>query len=845
MRVLDIITENVSPLQTGRIGTQNLRPISQNNHMPNQVVMIKQALKRHRLIVSRNASGRQEGGMAWTGDETEDWSPALNEAIRNWKRSINLQVPPHRENSPLEISNPPTLKDIDIEYLEQRRLDSRGLLVGDNARQPVVTRGPLEGLTYEREIPGTRDDAIDTSSLLNAVGHSAWWRICTEILDYNNSSDGVSWLDTTDSQEVGAETRNLFLRVYNQNNMPFASEAWLTDFNRIAGRAMATYLDGSQQPIAYAEEVAPDTAEIFDYYADMAEKLWEKDRAKEQERDRQRDTGESFATTTTATLSDAELRTIANNLNDAMENKTLAVLPGGRGFFNDKEAIQVLLARLGSAKDWDDLSNIYESLFSEKLHERLYEELDKPDYLSIVTSRLIGLRRCAPSILHASINFAQEENIQTDYEGKTYKILKEMPIGGDHAIENYNGYDAIVIDGIYRAAVQSTGGMLPDFDAAPADEKIDEARLVFINTINTTYPEMVAFYVRAQPFDQASVDLGGARLNTIIEDAARLITSPDEARRFITDQVKADRAFLTGEDGGEPAANIYFDEKYRGEGLADREFERLSADAEVELNGGEETFQDRLLSSDAQEVRAAVDELLQEQDAEQMYVNIYRDTAASGKFLDMAENMGDGENDVKEFVLSSTNSNSPLLRIATTIGLAKAAPAVMAELFHDAITAGLIAGTDEDLMDGLVAQLKTREDYELVDERYRNAPVNAGDSLIDDVAGEQLSSQFGYGWYGQLARLIGDEARVEALRVELEPDMIDAIQDVEANPTMDHINKLQSKLDSRNFRSNEDQLELVIDRLTAALEDFQDTSSAEYLALYDFVQTLQEAYDNL
>ena len=75
--------------------------------------------------------------------------------------------------------------------------------------------------------------------------------------------------------------------------------------------------------------------------------------------------------------------------------------------------------------------------------------------------------------------------------------------------------------------------------------------------------------------------------------------------------------------------------------------------------------------------------------------------------------------------------------------------------------------------------------------------------------------------------------------------MIDAIQDVEANPTMDHINKLKSKLDSRNFRSNEDQLELVIDRLTAALEDFQDTSSAEYLALYDFVQTLQEAYDNL
>ena len=114
MRVLDIL-ENLSPLDTNRIGTQNLRPISWNDHMPNQVTAIKQNLKRHTLVTGRTSSGRQTGGSAWTGEMGNEWTQELDQAILAWKRSINLQVPPHRENSPLELTSPPTLKQLDLQ----------------------------------------------------------------------------------------------------------------------------------------------------------------------------------------------------------------------------------------------------------------------------------------------------------------------------------------------------------------------------------------------------------------------------------------------------------------------------------------------------------------------------------------------------------------------------------------------------------------------------------------------------------------------------------------------------------------------------------------------------------
>lgn len=841
MRVLDIL-ENLSPLDTNRIGTQNLRPISWNDHMPNQVTAIKQNLKRHTLVTGRTSSGRQTGGSAWTGEMGNEWTQELDQAILAWKRSINLQVPPHRENSPLELTSPPTLKQLDIDYLQKRELTNDGFLKSGEQRRTVTTKGPFEGFTYEKKISGTVEDATDTNSMLEAVGPSAWWRIACEIKDSQLSQDGESWLETTDTAEVGRVVRDLFLHIYSRDRgMTFSDEAWQTTFDRKARDAIAVYLDGEER-IASGSITISSQAQ-FEKYSNMAIKLWEKDTDKTQQTQQQANVGD--VPTTASTLQEPDIRAIATALNKAFENQLTAALPGGRSFYNDKEAIATQLAKMQSAKDYDDIAAMYQQLFNEKLHERFYSELDMNDYATYFVSRLIAIQKIAPGFLQASINFGQEDTIETEYEGKTYKISKNQrsthPQGLQHFVSNYNGYDVIVVDGIYRAAIQSTGGVLPDFDAPPAAESIQEAQILFINTINTTYPEMVAFYARTEPFDAASVDLGGARLKNIIQDAARLMASPEDARRYITEQIADDRGWLTGEDGGEAGANIYFDSKYIAEGNSDRPFEVLDADQETELDGGETDLQSQILDNDPAVVRAAIDELLQEQNGRDMYENIYRQSASSGMFLDKLPTMGDDKNDITAFITASTNSNSPILRVATKYGLAIAAPQVCAELFRDAIKG---IGTDEDIINALVNQIKNREDYEFIDERYKKLP-GVDDSLIDDLASEQLFSSFGNGWYARLANIIGSPEKVEEVRVELDRRIGEALSDLEADTSIEHIENIKSLTKGRQFRNNEDQLGLVIDRLDRILDDMLDPDAPEYIALVDYRRQLAEVADKL
>jgi len=371
---------------------------------------------------------------------------------------------------------------------------------------------------------------------------------------------------------------------------------------------------------------------------------------------------------------------------------------------------------------------------------------------------------------------------------------------------------------------------------------------MFIDAINRTYPEMVAFYVRAEPFDEASVDLGGARLRGILDDAARLGGDPDTIKLFITDEIAKDREFLiVGKDGSGPAMNIYFDPKYRDEGLADRDFTVLNADEEVELNVTETQIKSALMSTDPAVVEEAVTELLQDQKGRETYMRIYRESAATKDYLDEMATFGDGEDDILKLLNGTTTNNTPISNIAREFGVAVAAPMVCAKLFREAITKGLIAGTDEKTIEQLLGQMQaigdSRENYELIDERYRQLP-GVDDSLIDDLAGEQFVSLFGFGWYATLAKMIGEESRVDAIRVELPADVIDAVEAVESSPSEETVKKLKQKIGS-DIKSNEDQLELIIDRLTNVFDDMSDQSSAEAIIISELLKDLQEAYDNL
>ena len=846
MRVLDIITENQNPLTNLTTTMGAASSINRLNARPNQVTYIKQQLARHRLVTAYNPSTGQRtlGNMAWAGPIDQQWTPELDRAITAWKRSINLQVS-GTERRPLDVNpNAPGIIRQDLQYLTGTELGSDGLLdvagSGNLATAAPSNPGQLSGMTYSETIPGTREQVADddiTQTLYDAVGWSAWYRISAEIEESRNSRGGESWLANTPPEQKGQAILNRMNRTFDRNRTALVSGQWLSNVKRGAGNAVATYADGTTQPIdptasGSGLSPSPTAVELFDYFSNMALKLWEKDRQNSAEA-RQTSADVAARPVSTTTLDDVTLRTMATQLVEAFRNRLRGLLPGGRGFYNDVEAIQTILGQLRTATDFDNLSNIYTEVSGGMiLHEALYEELERDDYMQIVVPKLLAIRRISPRILYTNINFGDADEISVEYNGRTYKIQQQVGSNGEPVIQGYdrpNDYNVIIIDSILRAGIEVSGGNMPDFDTPADDEAVSEAQLAFINNIQITYPEMVPFYVRAEPFDGASVNIGGARLRGIIEDAARMGGNQAAMSSFIVQEILNDRTWLIGDENTEPAASIRFDERYATEGLANRDFPVVSADDDVELNASEEEIFEDLKSTQESVVRQAVDTLLQSDDPAQMWENIYRE-AAPGLWLDEAANMGNGQRDVKEF-LTGRDPGTNIIRIARGINsLAIAAPRVCAKMFYDAGRGRL--GTDEETIDALIAQIRDRYDYEMIDERYRQ--VGGDDSLIDDLASEQFQGLWGGGWYGALAAKIGDNRRLELIRAGLPRRVMDTLQDVERSPNNDTIQNLRRAIGREDL--TEDQMSLIVERLQDTVSDMEE--SAERLLLINFIGEL-------
>lgn len=859
MRVLDIIVENTNPLDILNTSAGAASSINRFNAQPNQVSYIKQQLARHKLVTGYNQTtgARTLGGMAWTGSIDQNWTAQLDQAITAWKRSINIQLS-NNERGPLDV-NPtaPGITRQDVQYLVNTELGSDGLLdsaTGGGLTQRTSSPGRFSGLTYSETIPGTREQVAadgSTQSLYDAVGWSAWYRISVEIEEFMNSSNGESWLENTDPRDIAIAADNRLQRTFGRNRTTMPQGQWLTNIMNGAGRSVATYADGTTQPINATApgsglSPSPSAVELFDYYSNMAIKLWEKDN-RNRAQTRQTAADVSARPVSAVTLDDANLRTMASQLEAAFQNDLVAAFPGGRSFWNDLEAIQTVLARLRTASDFDNLSRVYSEVTNGKvLHEQLYEELDKNDYMQIVVVKLLSIRRIAPRILFTSINFGDNTEVEVEYNDRTYSIQQQPGPTGEPVIEGYTGennYDAIVIDAILRAGIEASGGTAPNFDEPPNADSVTESQILFINTIQNTYPEMVPFYVRAEPFDSASVDIGGARLREIIDDSARMGGNEILMTNFITQEILNDRTWLLGDEDTEPAANIRFDDRWQTEGLQNRDFPVVSADEDVELNANEEEIFENLKSTQASVVREAVDTLLQSDDPAEMWENIYRKAASQGLYLDEAANMGNGQDDVEEF-LSGRDPGTNIIRIARTneIGLAMAAPRVCAKMFYNAGKGRY--GTTEETIDALIAQIRDRYDYELIDERYRQLP-NVDDSLIDDLAGEQFQGIWGGGWYGALAAKIGDNRRLDLIRTELDRSIMDALEDVERIPNADNIDRLKRvTTNSRQFMRNEEQLAIVVERLQEIVSDI-DRESPEALVLMELLSDLQTALENI
>ncbi len=845
MRVLDIIKENQDPLTPLTTVSGATSYVNRLNARANQTSYIKQQLARHRLVTGYRNGQFIKGGMAWPANQIDGtWTPQLDAAITAWKRSINIQMTGN-DRGPLDVNpSAPGITRQDRQYLVGTELGSDGLLdanaSGGLAAAAPSNPGQLSNMTYSETIPGNREQVAanpTSDTVYNAVGWSAWYRISAEILESQLSTDSESWLATTSPSDAGQAIIGKMRRTFESNRTAQVSGQWLSNISTQSRRAVATYADGTEQPIDITSKLgpSPQAVDIFDYYSNMALKLWEKDR---QTTAQARQTADEVAASpvSATTLDDPTLRAMAAQLEAAFENRLTAIFPGGRSPWNDVEAIQSILGRLRTAADFDNLSSVYTEVSGgEILHEQLYEELKRDDYMSIVVPKLLSIRRISPRILYTNIEFGDADEVPVTFNGRNYKIQQGLGPEGNPVIQGYdssNDYDAIVIDGILRAGVEATGGNLPDFDAPVGEEALLEAQLAFINNIQITYPEMVPFYVRAEPFDAASVDIGGSRLRGIVEDAARMGGDQAAMASFITQEILSDRTWLIGTEDTEPAASIEFDERWETEGIRGRDFPAVSADDDVELNANEEEIFENLKSPQAGVVRAAVDALLQSDDPAQMWENIYREAASQNLWLDEAANMGDGQRDVEEF-LTGRDPGTNIIRVVRSVGLAIAAPRVCAKMFYDAGKGRL--GTDKETIDALIAQIRDRYDYEMIDERYRQ--VGGDDSLIDDLASEQFQGLWGGGWYGALAAKIGDEDRLELIRAEIPRRVMDTLQDVERAPSNDTIQNLRRAIGREDL--TEDQMSLIVERLQETVSDMAE--SGERLLLINFIGEIEPA----
>lgn len=834
MRILDVIMENQTPLSSLQMSTGATQPINIRNHQPNQVTWIKQRLARHRLVTGLRNGEYVTGDMAWAGPIDGQWTPQLDAAIVAWKTSVNIQVS-GTPNRPLEVnSTAPGIVRQDLQYLETTELGPTGLIqagpAGTPARARINSRGLLDGQTYQPGvIPYGVEHVVDTRTLVEAVGFSAWYRIAYEMLEASDPN----WAELSDKQRGTRVVQRMEQAFY--RDLTATASSWLTNVGRGPGGGNATYADESTQPFIMPKNM-PSFPEIYEYYTNMARRLWQKDQ-QNSEAARQTAADAAASPVTATTLDESTLRAMAAQLQAAFRNDPVALIPGGRSFFNDEEAIQAILGRLRTANDFDNLSRVYSEIHNgEVLHERLFEELNRESYTSIVVPRLLAIRRIAPRLIHANINFGEEDNVSVNYEGTAYKIQKDLGLGGQPLIQGYDrarNYDAIVIDNILKLGVETTGGSLPDFDQPAGEEAVAQAQIAFINNIQITYPEMVPFYVRIEPFDGASVDIGGARLRGIIDNAARMSDNQDAMSNYIVQEIADDRDWLIGTEDTDPAADIEFDERYQDEGLSNREFPTVGADEDVELNANEEEILENLRSPQESVVLQTVDTLLQLNDREQVWENIYRKAASSGIWLEELATMGDGEDDITQF-LNGTDSGNPIVRVVRELGLPLAAPKVSAEMFYNA-GRGKTFGTDEETIDALISQIRNRYDYELIDERYRQLP-KIDDSLIDDLASEQFQGIWGGGWYARLAGIIGDDRRLELLRAELDRRVIDALEDVEKSPSSDTIEDLRRVM--RRAEITQDQMSVILERLQDIAEGM--TESPAKLLVTNLINELPE-----
>jgi len=746
MKLLELLTEDaINNFLNAGIGYR----IGPDDGPPEAVQQIQRLLSQHSLA----RGDRPQGGWwdnsvkAWTGPINGRWTPQLTDAVRAWQTSVNNQL----GSNTLAVDG--VITDEDVEYLRDyprydRNTGATRRMVG--FLRTSTSEAELRNLQqrnrrrntnrFSAELGDPNPESLESlSEMLAAIGRNGWIGVLTPIInekyaDVENSPEKY--------QRARRDTNRLLQQIWNNRNNV---TQWLTAFDNRIMQGVPTNLtsrtiQGEEVTISPPNDIRNLNGPtlymaLFNHFADIATyHLRNSEQVRLQRERQQAEQAAQARQNETVNISDDRLTGLANALDAAFKNELLAgLLPGGRRFSNDIEQIEWVLSQLRNARDWDALEETYNEQFNDDLSQRFIRELDEDDYERIVRIRLLAIRRINPRAMHRAINFGDNNSIRVNVNNRNYTIQKEYI---DSAQIRPEVQDAILEDTILKAAIEQTQGEIPDLYTEFSRNQIQEATELFILVIQSTYPEMVAWYTHQPPFD-STVDIGQPRMQSIIDEAALAIQQTNDnssAAAFIQQQILNDRIWLVGENNEtDGAANVHFDDRYKNEGVEGRNW--TETPERVDLIDDDIDLIQRLAVGDEEIRLEAVNEILEKNNPRRYYTEtIYPGYLQEiGTYIDLDEETIN-ENTVQNIVQGQRPDDSVIGIISSEIGVIYAAPSKVINLIEETFEFGFTTGgTDEETLTGLLNFINSPEKYNYINQYYKG---KHGIDLIDALRTE-------------------------------------------------------------------------------------------------------------
>lgn len=790
---LNLLIENILQAYTRDTAGTRLGPNQPGD--PGTVSELKRALAKHQLFIPNQPPNANQ--KAWIGPIDDTWNQALSDAVIQWKQSIKNQSPKYRVDV-----NTPELSPKEIDILINSKLyttpPSAGLLVLTDKDKPQSTpavpawQGRKIDLGYRINTPV--ESVSNTRQFLDAIGFSGWAVILDEMIKKKGYANPKN------------ELRKMYKELYAQQNQhPYIwLQSWEDDILREDGEDLtATFLNGKEVPFLPTRGNLPNANEranvaqlLYQYFRDLGNGLLEKYQkvrkdAIQAKKNQEQGSDEDAQKTT---FDQNTARVWARDMQMALTQSWWDI----GSFFGtvDESSVQDLMNKLKTAKDWQTVYSVYNSMFAdEDLAQRLAEQLPDEEYEDIVVRKLGNLNVISPNLLHAAINFGNtQDSITVEVSGEEYTVDKAKQNNkvivkkGSKPVKN-----VIVVDQILRSAIEKSGASVPDLNVEITPEAQNEAAALVLAAVEGLAPFMVPYYTTQVPFDQAvNPGMGPDAIREYRDKAAKLLlngTSGAAVISWIEGQVRDDADWLIGTE------SVHFDKRWQEE-TDSKEFNIGGLLDEIESATEEEKSLIERLHRDETRLEA-VGEIVNSNDAATVYERIYRlFKQEHGRTLDDRALNGKIDS-LKNFILEGTPvDDEGLQELVSELGVAKAAPYMMGKLFKESMNPGFWKGkgfTDEELLNKLVDTIMDREDYLEVNEYYKQ--IGGGD-LIDDVDDEY------YSFFGlreipaveALKKALGVPSVRSAASADLAPALLEILSDLTEDPQTDDLKKLAKAL---------------------------------------------------